>query len=119
LGRKVVLIAPPPTAPFNVRLCLDRKNSGKLMFGPFSQCVVTLEAHHRANASVLSALRRLPGEVGLNVVSLEDILCRQGTCETQSDGISIYVDGHHLSRRGSVIVADRVQLLAQVRALAR
>jgi peptidoglycan/LPS O-acetylase OafA/YrhL len=118
-GRKVVLIAPPPSASFNIRTCLDRKSEGRLVFGPFSRCSVPVEAHHRINAKVLAVLERMASEIDLNVISLEDALCDNGTCETQSGDQPLYIDGDHLSQGGSVIVAQRARLLERVQSSAR
>lgn len=118
-GRKVVLVAPPPSANFNIRTCLDRKSEGRLVFGPFSRCTVPVEAHHRINAKVLAVLARMPSVIDLNVISLEDALCDNGACKTQSGDQPLYIDGDHLSRGGSIIVAQRARLLERVRSSAR
>lgn len=117
LGRQVVLIAPPPSAGFNIGACTERKVQGKLVLGaPLSDCRIPLAEFHAFHARTLDLIRRLEGEEGLSIVSLEPLLCDGEHCVSQLEGTFLYVDSGHLTHEGSVLLARKLGL---ERALAR
>jgi len=60
LGKRVVVVAPPPASNFDIGLCLERKASGKPTFGADNGCQIAVSDYHRYHARVLEFLARLP-----------------------------------------------------------
>ena len=54
LGKKVVLIAPPPALDIDIGLCLERRDSGKLTLGPHSDCTRPFYITMRRNSRFLA-----------------------------------------------------------------
>jgi lysophospholipase L1-like esterase len=56
------------------------------------------------------SLRRLAHEKGATYVSLLDLLCKEGACETPaSPEMPLQFDDGHLTKAGSVLVAERLR----------
>lgn len=119
LGKRVVVVAPPPAGSFNIGTCLERRSEGKLLFGAPQNCEIQVAEYHRVRLRVLEFLSRLPGEAGVNVFSFDPLLCDGTTCKTTIDGIFVYNDGGHFSYSGSEVIAERASLASVVQALAR
>ena len=118
LGKRVVLVAPPPSADFNVGNCLERELSGAFSFGGMPGCAVNISEYHTRRAPVLALLQRLRQE-GIPVISFDGWLCNGASCRTMVDGTMLYRDSGHFSVDGSRLIAQRVQLTNQIRELAR
>jgi peptidoglycan/LPS O-acetylase OafA/YrhL len=118
LGKRVVLVAPPPRAAFDSSKCLERKATNKVVLGSGSDCNISLQAYKRDQAPVLAFLNRAPTEAEVNVVGFDDALCGTNTCATSIDGIFVYRDAGHLSYDGSTALARRSALVQRIMAQA-
>jgi peptidoglycan/LPS O-acetylase OafA/YrhL len=110
LGKRVVVVAPPPSSYFDVGTCLERKASGKVILGIDTHCRIAVSDYHRHHALVFQFLARLPGEAGVNVVRFDEFLCSAQSCATELEKTFIYRDGGHFSHDGSRLVAGRMAL---------
>jgi peptidoglycan/LPS O-acetylase OafA/YrhL len=119
LGKRVVFVAPPPAADFNIGSCLERSLTGRLVFGAAPDCAVPIEAYQRRRSSVRSLLARLPEEVDLAVFSFEALLCGNTSCRTSMDATFLYRDDMHFSHDGSRAVAELVSLARTLTQMAR
>ena len=109
MGKRVVLVAPPPGSGFNIGTCVERRAQGKLVLGaPRADCDVPVGDYHRMYARTRQLLEALKGEPGVEVVSLDGLLCDASRCVSSLDGQLRYVDGAHLTHEGSVRVAQRL-----------
>ena len=109
LGKRVVVVAPPPSSGFDLGRCLELKASGKLFLGADGDaCRISTMAYHQRRASVRQLLAQLPGAAEVNVVSFDDVLCTAKVCETELNGIFIYRDEGHLAVEGSRELAIRM-----------
>ena len=109
LGKKVVVVAPPPASGFNLGQCLELQASGKVFLGADGEgCRISVAAYQLRRALVRQFLAKLPGEAGVSVVRFDDALCSTQTCETEVNGIFIYRDEGHLSIEGSRQLAIRM-----------
>jgi hypothetical protein len=118
LGKRVVLVAPPPSADFNVGNCLERELSGAFSFGGMPGCAVSVSEYQARRAPVLALLKRMQQE-GIPVISFDAWLCDGASCRTMIDGTMLYRDNGHFSVDGSRLMAQRVDLAKQIRELAR
>ena len=118
LGKRVVVVAPPPSIGSDIGRCLERKAAGKLTIGAEPDCAIPEHAYRRKEAQRLAFLRSLPGQ-GVDVIWIDDVLCSGGRCATQIGDTFVYRDSGHLSYDGSILVAKKMQMAAQVQDRAR
>lgn len=106
MGRRVLFVAPPPRADFQVAACLERRALGRWALGATPDC--RIDAAHRdgSDAAVQAWLARAEGV--LPVLRFEPLLCRQGRCDVTQDGVMLYRDQGHLSEAGSVQLVPRL-----------
>jgi len=119
LGKRVVVIAPPPSSGVNVGDCLERKAKGYLLVGRYGTCEIPIADHLAYQADVLRMLEQLRSEAKIEIVSLDPFLCNDRGCKTQIDGKFIYRDDGHLSYDGSEVVARQYRLAEKLLAAAR
>lgn len=101
LGKAVVLVAPPPSFGFDIGACLERMETGKIVWGRAS-CDFPEDAYLHRNAPLVSLLDAVQRSTGADVIWPGEVLCRAGVCRAQIDGVPIYRDAGHLSVEGSV-----------------
>jgi peptidoglycan/LPS O-acetylase OafA/YrhL len=120
LGKRVVLIAPPPTSGFNIGRCLELKANGRAIVGADNpSCSISKTRYYTFQADVLALLDRVAVEADVPVIRLDDFLCQGEACAAEMDGTFIYRDGGHLSYDGSRLLGQRMGLASQVMAIAR
>lgn len=108
LGKRVVLVAPPPASGFNIGTCVERRAQGKLVLGaPRADCDIPLDDYRRRYDRTTRLLDALKGEKGVEVVSLDGLLCNGARCVSTLEGQLLYVDGAHLTHEGSVLLARK------------
>jgi len=108
LGKHVVVVSPPPSGGFNISQCLERKDSGKMVFGVRSDCVISLASYEKYRGDVMSLLSRVTKDIGVELVRLDKYLCTDQGCITQQAGTFIYRDKGHLSYDGSILLSEKV-----------
>lgn len=120
LGKRVVIVAPPPRGNFDVGRCLERTMGNKVVAGaPDSLCRITTETYQTQNAQVRSLLARISVEANIQVIYFDKLLCDDRFCQTRLDGIPLYVDGGHLTYDGSRAIARHVKLGELLQATAK
>jgi len=119
LGKKVVLVAPPPSADFDIGGCLERQISGKIALGGRKGCTVDRAEYQTKRANVLDLLKAVSAAADVSVIRFDPYLCNATECQTMLDGTMIYRDAGHLSYAGSELVAKRVQLGELIRVQAK
>lgn len=104
LGKKVVVVAPPPSlgrGRLNIGLCLERAATRRLLLGRTS-CDFAEREYVAENAAEISLLRRLARAADVAILWPGDALCSAGTCRATIGGTFMYRDTGHLSHDGSV-----------------
>lgn len=119
LGKKVVVVAPPPSGGFNSARCLERLDNDLPSLGETVGCRISQLTYMRDSRLVLQLLRKLPDEADVGVVSFDGYLCSAGFCETRINGKIVYRDAGHLSYEGSTLLATETKLLERISTLAR
>ena len=119
LGKRVVVIAPPPATGFDIGRCLERTNNGLLALGVETECQFSVDSWQQARVSVLSLLAALPAQADVDVIQLSDYLCASGMCKTSIDGTFIYRDSGHLSCDGSIFLANKMGWVERIQGLAK
>ncbi len=108
LGKKVLVIGPPPDTGDQATPCIERRTSGKIVFGPDPRCFVS-KANVDANFVTLNlALDQVRDLYGAKVARIADALCFDGYCHGYLDGVLIYRGDGHLTYAGSSEVMRRL-----------
>lgn len=110
LGKKVVIVSPPPTTDFHIGVCLERLETGKITAGKYKDCSLSLSKVKSRAPHIYEFLERLPKEAGVNAIILSDYLCKEDVCPTMIDGKFLYRDRGHLSYEGSEAMARHIGL---------
>jgi peptidoglycan/LPS O-acetylase OafA/YrhL len=120
LGKRVILVAPPPSNDTDIGRCLELKATGKAIMGAdFSDCAIS-ENHYKAHlADVSSLLERVSRDENVPVFHLAEFLCQGGKCMTELGEIFLYNDRIHLSHEGSRLIGERIHLAERLMTEAR
>lgn len=118
LGKRVVIVAPPPASDFDIGRCLERKATGLFFWGANSDCNIPIEDYHKKKMLVLNFLNRVKNELA-PVVYFDEILCSELSCATSLDGTFVYGNGQHFSYDGSRMVAKKMGLGDLLQTVAR
>jgi len=120
LGKRVVVVAPPPSENFDAGRCLERLETGLVIISPrHSDCQFTVEGYRALRGSVLDFLNALPSRADVDVVDFDEYLCGPENCRTNIDGVFIYGKGGHLSNEGSLFLAEKTSLVERIEKNAR
>jgi peptidoglycan/LPS O-acetylase OafA/YrhL len=100
-GLKVVIVADPPSYPFDVPACLARRGE--------AACADGRRAMARDQAADTAALRRIAAATpGVRVWDPGEVLCSDGRCRMTASGRVLYSDWHHLSPAGSALLGEHL-----------
>ena len=119
LGKRVVVVTPPPVASFDIGDCLERKARGSVILGRYSDCKIYVSEYRRFRSRTLELLNQVALKAGVEVVSYHDFLCDDTTCRTEIDGKFLYRDSGHLSYEGSETIARQTKLAQRLIRAAR
>ncbi len=108
MGKRVVVIAPPPTADFNIASCQERHINHMIAFGGPEDCAIERKNYEALRAAILQFLHQLEKDVP--VIWFDDWLCHADECATTINNTMIYRDNGHFSYAGSVLVAKGMHL---------
>ncbi len=100
LGKRVLLVAPPPRAGFNIAACLERRSLGRWALGATPDCRID-PAHHDASTAQVRAWLQKADDAHVPVLRFEPLLCQGERCEVMQQGVMLYRDQGHLSEAGS------------------
>lgn len=119
MGKRVVIVAPPPSTGFDYTHCLERRARGRTILGTFTTCNMPVAEYHASKAGVRAFLQRVEQETGVAVVSFDDALCTKVECRTELDGTFLYRDEGHFSYDGSRALGVRMKLGSMLERAAR
>lgn len=113
-GKRVVIVAPPPTGSFDIGECLERRDRGQVVLGAYSDCEIPVSVYRKARHRTLALLERLPQDAGVEVIWPSEFLCDEVTCKTQIGSTFLYRDEGHLSYEGSMMLAKQANLAEKI-----
>jgi len=121
LGKKFVLVAPPPSASgVDFGRCFEMKESGKVYFGSDLPACEILHSRYLAESkAVRQLIKRVSQESNVDVIRLDEYLCHDGVCDIEIRRIPIYRDNSHLLVAGSRLLGRRMDLAIKLIAAAR
>lgn len=119
LGKRVVVVAPPPIPGWDIGRCLQRMAEAKPILGVNEECKVPVLDYLRFQAPVHAFLASVARELDVDVVSFDQVLCGARVCETVLDGKFVYRDRGHFAHEGIPVVAKRMDLAGRLMRHAR
>lgn len=119
IGKRVVVVAPPPSGSFDMGRCGRRLVQGLKIWGVDQDCRFYWPDSSSPLPGPAQLLATVADTNDVDVIQLGDATCSSSICESAIDGIPLYVDGGHLSREGSVWIAVQMDLRSFVWELAR
>ena len=119
LGRRVVIVAPPPSLEFDAGECVERLKTGKLTFGVHRDCKLLKSDVAKRQANVREVLTDLVRRDGVNVIYFDNALSKGNYYQTTLDGKILYIANGHLSYDGSILLAKKIDIGNQILRLAK
>ncbi|MEQ1899391.1 MAG: acyltransferase family protein [Devosia sp.] len=116
MGRKAIIIAPPPRADGDTGRCLERRATGKLVLNARADCTYSRKTYERNFAPTLRFLHDV-AESGIDMIWPIDTLCDSESCRVADGQTPLYRDSRHLSTAGSVFVAGALGIGPRLDAL--
>lgn len=116
MGKKAVIIAPPPRADGDTGRCLERRATGKLVLNARADCTYGRKTYERNFAPTLRFLDALR-DSGIDMIWPIDTLCNAETCRVAEGQTPLYRDSRHLSTAGSIVVAKALGIGPRLDAL--
>jgi len=109
LGKKVIIVAPPPSTDFDIGGCLERQINGAIALGGSAGCLINRADYQTQRANVLTLLDRVATSADVSVIRFDPYLCQGQVCQTLMGNTLIYRDGGHLSIAGSELLAKTMR----------
>lgn len=121
LGKRVVLVGPPPSTAFDMGLCNERTETGKFSIGSNIACDVDYRAYRARYDLVWRMLSNVKAQADVEVISFDNELCdmAKNSCVTRRENVIIYRDNGHFSIEGSQWIAKKMQLVEVIDRLAK
>ena len=112
-GKKIILVAPPPTAKFNIAKCLEQAKHAIL--SRYDDCSLTPKLRATSDKKVRQLLQRVSNEADIAVFYFDGYLCKNlgksnEKCIVTIDDIPLYSDEEHFSAQGSKIIGQHINL---------
>ena len=113
-GKKVIVVASPPTNGMNIGKCHERLENSILRIGGTSDCEFSFTdaaAHKQNSLTFYNHLRqnRVP------LFSFDTLLCDANRCSTKIGDTILYRDTGHFTHASSKLLARRFQILEMMR----
>jgi peptidoglycan/LPS O-acetylase OafA/YrhL len=118
MGKRVVLIAPPPSTDFDIGRCLERQNEDYLTVFPETGCNIDVENYRSYRSSILDFVKLAQQKASIGVIDFSAFLCGKSVCATRLAGVPLYRDGAHLSIPGAQLLGKEMDLPGAVLRLA-
>jgi peptidoglycan/LPS O-acetylase OafA/YrhL len=119
MGKRVVVIAPPPASSGDPARCISRLMAGVPTFPSVQACDFSYAEYLQHRHSLLRFLAYVEARDIAPVIRFDDYLCSSGRCITTLDRTPLYQDSTHLSIPGSRLLGQTLDLGQKVRRLAR
>lgn len=109
-GKRVVLVAPPPFADYDIARCLDRLSTAKPLAGAPADCRIPVRAYEVARGQVLRFLEDIESDKLIDIVRFDAVLCDGQYCDVRVDGSLVYNDKGHLARAGGIALMKHIDI---------
>lgn len=114
LGKKVILVAPPPAMDWDAGRCAERIMRGMLVLGNDADCVTKNADYQKKRANVLAFLDQVRRRFDVEVISFDTALrAGEGYMPVADDKI-LFISNGHLSYDGSEYLARKIELADRI-----
>jgi hypothetical protein len=114
LGKRVIVIAPPPSLGFNIGECLERRANGVFVRGQ-SNCNFSYLEYETASKNVIGFLKLVHEKTNVEIIWPENAICDGEVCVTRIGKTILYRDEGHLSYDGSILVARLLNITERLK----
>lgn len=111
LGKKVVIVAPPPAMDFDMGRCVERVVRDLPRFGKYENCTATRKDIEEKRAVVYQFLKDVTLANDIEVIKFNEALDADGKIMTSVNGNNIFIANAHLSYFGSTYLAQKMSLV--------
>lgn len=119
LGKKVVVVGPPPALKWDAGLCTERRLRKLPTFGQFKNCDIPDREYRVFRGSVLLFLNEVRKKLDVNVITFDDYLRRGNHYVTAPTDKIWFITNGHLSYQGSRDIVRGMRLVPTAVATAR
>ena len=119
LGKKVVIVAPPPAMDFDAGRCTERKLRNLPIYGKYKDCTFERGEVELKRMAVYKLLEDVSISNDVSVIKFNDALDMGGKITPFVDNQNIFIANGHLSYTGSVYLAKKMNFIQEVSRLAR
>jgi hypothetical protein len=119
LGKKVVIVAPPPAMNFDVARCVERNLRHLPIYGEHKDCTPERKEVEEIRTSVYQLLANVSRKNDISVIKFDDALDVNGKIMSSINDESIFIANAHLSYSGSIYLANKMNLVNYSLQLAR
>ena len=119
MGKKVVVVGPPPALRWDAGLCTERRLRGLPTFGRFAECNIPDADYQVFRANVLRFVAEARRTADVGVITFDDFLRRGDHYVTAPTGKIWFITNGHLSYQGSRDIARGMRLVPLIQAQAR
>jgi hypothetical protein len=113
-GLRVVIVAAPPHAAFDISRCLERKMRSLLSYGGDPSCRIDQREMDRINQPLKIFLSKVQSQLGVSVITFESALCEAGMCNTVLNRVPLYRDDAHFNNEGGKALIKNMKLMDQI-----
>lgn len=111
LGKKVVVVAPPPAMDFDMGRCVERNVRRMAAFGEYSGCEPPRSDIEKKRAPIYKLLDEVAVNNNVAILKFNDTLDNNGKMQASIEGRNIFIANAHLSYSGSEYLARKMNLL--------
>ena len=111
IGKKVVIIAPPPAMKFDAGRCEERKQNQMLRLGQYANCIMPYDDILDLREDVYAFMNQVQGKSSVEIIKFDEYLIEDSFVITNRDQINIFIANAHLSYKGSVFLAKEMDLV--------
>lgn len=108
-GKKVVIVAPPPSNGRDTSICLERFANKLLSLGT-ENCNIAIKDYNKKNKDTMAFLAEASLKTNVEVIRFDSYLCNSEFCTTHIDNSPLYRDTGHLSYTGSAFLGRAISL---------
>ena len=119
LGKRVVLVAPPPAPGYDIGRCAARLAEHKPIVPAMVDCDFATASYQAFREPNLAFLAEIERRAIVPVFRFDPELCPGARCHTMIAGTRLYRDGAHLSVSGSQLLGARLELARRLDEMAR
>ena len=119
LGKRVVIVEPPPSADFDPRRCNERLIEQVVTFGASRDCRIDRQVYEKMSLAMRAMIHDVETSSQVHIIRLASPLCGPTSCDTTWQSTILYQDAGHISYEGFAALAKRTNVLNEINNFAK